>query len=329
MPPFLYLKTKHGKQALNGACCGLLVFMGSKMRLWGDDYGARLGAILSIIVIGFLVAAVLADPGVRHAPMGEDHLPFEETPHPESYPPMAADAAEGASFLHYFGDNHDPTRWYKANLSYPSPHPAWLARHIHFLEDRVELELRRMRVGNKKLAGAEYQRRGLYSFGRYEVVMTPAAGSGTVSALFTHTSEQFGAQHDEIDIEFLGKNLRMVTANYFTDGEPYRYLELPLSFDASEEIHLYAFDWEPDRIRWYVDDQLMHTATHDEHPIPQHPSRIIIQLWSGERAQYEWHGMPTFEDGTRAAYYCVSYLKAGDTGPQCSDSFDPVAANAR
>ena len=57
-------------------------------------------------------------------------------------------------------------------------------------------------------------------------------------------------------------------------------------------------------------------------------SRIIIQLWSGQKEQYQWHGAPTFEDGTRAAYYCLSFLKAGDTGPQCSDSFDPAAANA-
>jgi hypothetical protein len=34
----------------------------------------------------------------------------------------------------------------------------------------------------------------------------------------------------------------------------------------------------------------------------------MIQLWSGQEEQFEWHGVPTFEDGTRAAYYCISYL---------------------
>lgn len=315
-----------------GPVFGRLMYMvGSWVKL-SDDSAPRLGAVLGLGMIALLAGSALAAPVVEHGHSyghaEEAHLPFEPAPIPEGYPPMAPDAAAGASFIHYFGDGHDPTRWYKANMSYPSPHPAWLARHIHFYDDRVELELRRMRVGGKNLAGAEYQRRGLYSFGRIEVVMTPAPGSGTVSAMFTHTSEQFGAQHDEIDIEFLGKNLNMVTGNYFTDGEPYRYLEMPLPFDASKEIHLYAFDWEPDRIRWYVDDALMHTATDEDHPIPQHPSRIMIQLWSGQEEQFEWHGVPTFEDGTRAAYYCISYLKAGDTGPQCSDTFDPVAANA-
>ena len=167
--------------------------MGSWAKIWNDEFGARVGAVLALIAIGLLAASVLANP-----PSLTGHGPerSEKTPRPETYPAMAEDAAKGASFLHHFSDGHDPTRWYKANMSYPSAHPAWLARHIHFLEDRVELELRRMRVGNKTLAGGEYQRRGLYSFGRFEVVMTPAPGSGTVSAMFTHTSEQLGAQDD-------------------------------------------------------------------------------------------------------------------------------------
>ncbi|WP_213268563.1 family 16 glycosylhydrolase [Hyphomonas sp.] len=299
--------------------------MVSWAKVWNEDFGTRIGAGLALVAMALLAASVLVNPLTL---TGHGSEPLGTPPRPESYPAIARDAAEGASFLHYFSEEHDPTRWYKANMSYRSAHPAWLARHIHFLEDRVELELRRMRVGKKTLAGGEYQRRGFYSFGRFEVVMTPAPGSGTVSAMFTHTSEQFGAQHDEIDIEFLGKDLTMVTGNYFTDGEPYRVIEMPLGFDASKEVHLYAFEWEPDEIRWYVNDRLLHTATDEDHPIPQHPSRIIIQLWSGQKGQYKWHGIPTFEDGTRAAYYCLSYLKAGDTGAQCSDTFDPVAANA-
>ncbi|MBY9068489.1 family 16 glycosylhydrolase [Hyphomonas sp. WL0036] len=285
-----------------------------------------LGAVLGLAAIALLAGSVLTAPVVVSA--GWDAPHSEPPPKAEPYPPIAPDADAGASFIHNFGDGHDPTRWYKSNFSYPSAHPAWLARQIHFYDDRVELELRRKRVGDKIFAGAEYQRRGFYSFGRYEVVMTPAPGSGTVSSMFTHTDGNFDEPHDEIDIEFLGKDLTMVTGNYFTDGATYRYLELPLGFDASKEVHLYAFEWTPDEIRWYANDKLLHTATAAEHPIPQTPGRIIINLWTGSKWQYDWHGRPTFPDGTRAAYYCLSFLKAGDTGPQCSDSFDPVAANA-
>lgn len=296
-------------------------------RRLSSSAGSRLYAVLGVTAVSALAASLLENPASAHDGASSQPASIHEPPQPEPFGPIAKDAEEGASFLHNFGDGHDPTRWHKSNLSYPGVHPAWLARQIHFLDDRVELELRRMRVGEKYLAGAEYRRRGFYSFGRFEVVMTPAPGSGTVSSMFTHTHGQFGDPHDEVDIEFLGKNLRMFDANYFTDGEPLG-AEIPLPFDASEEIHLYAFEWEPDQIRWYVDGELKHTATGEDQPIPQSPGRIIINLWSGSPDQFQWHGWPTFEDGTRAAYYCISYQKAGDDSPQCSDTFDPVAANA-
>lgn len=293
---------------------------------WNHD-GARLSAVLGVAVLSLLAAAIAGSRQLSFQTL-VSQPPGEDIPLPEPYTSAAEDTEAGASFVHHFGDGHDPSRWQKSNNLYPSPHPAWLARQIHFLEDRIDLELRRLRVGDKKYAGAEYIRRGFYGFGRFEVVMRAAAGSGTVSAMFTHTHDQFdGDPHDEIDLEFLGKNLRMVTGNYFTNGVQHGVIEMPLPFDASKEIHLYAFEWDRDEIRWYVDDTLLHTASAADHPIPQAPGRYIIHLWSGTEHQHNWHGIPTFKDGVRASYYCLSYQKRGDSAPQCSDTFDPVAAN--
>lgn len=44
--------------------------------------------------------------------------------------------------------------------------------------------------------------------------------------------------NDEIDIEFLGKDLTEMHANYFTDGRPHSGIPIPLGFDASEKVHL-------------------------------------------------------------------------------------------
>lgn len=281
------------------------------------------GGIIALLVLTLPACSGSARPdAAMRAPL---LLPL----HPEYLPQAAPDTDQGASFLQDFAAPHDPARWSRTNSNYRSEmHPAWLSRYIHFRPDRLELELSRRRVGDKRVAGAEYQRRGFYHFGRYEVVMRAAPGSGTVSAMFTHTHGQFDDPHDEIDIEFLGSDLREVTFNYFSDGAQHGLIRIPLPFDASREAHLYAFDWEPDRIRWYVGDTLVHTSTAEDHPIPQSPSRIILQLWSGSPAQFDWHGPPTFSNGTRAAYYCVSFQKAGDHAPQCSDTFDPAAARS-
>lgn len=296
--------------------------------IWGRN-GGRLGAALAIGSIGLLSISVLSGGNAQGIPAQTADLPgTPPQPVMASQPPPANGRETEGSFLHYFSTPHDSKVWYKADFSYPGPHPAWQAKLIHFEEDRVDLELRRKRFGSKKYAGAEYQRFGFYHYGRYEVVMRAAPGSGTVSAMFTHTHDQFGDPHDEIDIEFLGKNLRTLHANYFTGGKSYGSHYIPLGFDASKEVHLYAFEWEPGEIRWYVDGKLKHRAREKDHPIPQAPGRLMIQLWTGSKSQENWHGKPTFEDGTRASYYCLSYLKAGDIAPQCSDNFDAKAANA-
>lgn len=291
------------------------------------DYRSPCGARRVLTIGGAAILTLMLSACSTGDPATGMRSPILLPLHLEHLPPAAPETDRGESFLHHFNSPHDPSRWSQTNLNYPSDmHPAWLARHIHFEPDRLELELSRRRVGNKRIAGAEYQRRGFYHFGRYEVVMRAAPGSGTVSAMFTHTHEQFGDPHDEIDIEFLGKDLRMVTFNYFTDGKQHGVIRVPLPYDASQETNLYAFDWEPDRIRWYVNDTLVHTSTAEDHPIPQSASRLILQLWSGSPDQYDWHGPPTFQNGTRAAYYCLSFQNAGDTSPQCSDTFALAAA---
>lgn len=232
------------------------------------------------------------------------------------------------SFVKHFGGAHDDETWYKSDFYYPdSDHPAWKAELIHFMEDRIELEVRRQKTAYKNIAGAEYQHRGFHHFGRYEVVMQAAPGSGTVSAMFTHTHSQFGDPHDEIDIEFLGKDLTQLHANYFTDGKQHGSIYIPLGFDASKEVHLYAFEWDPGAIRWYVDDRLAYSTKPSDLAIPQSPSRLIVNLWSGTRNQYGWHGRPTFKNGARARFYCISYRAAGDETSQCSDTFDARTFN--
>ncbi|MFN7163984.1 MAG: family 16 glycosylhydrolase [Hyphomonas sp.] len=276
-----------------------------------DGYRIGTFALVAALVLGVLFVAV------------NPRAPEPQAARSAAVPPArVSDRPVAGSFVHHFGSAHDPVHWYKSDFQYPdSDHPAWKADLIHFKHNRIELEVRRERVADKTIAGAEYQRRGFYHYGRYEVVMKPAKGSGTVSAMFTHTHGQFGDPHDEIDIEFLGNRPRELHLNYFTNGRPIGSIYVPLGFDASEEAHLYAFEWEPEAIRWYVGDRLIYTATPADHPIPQAPGRLMVHLWSGGANQIKWHGRPTFKDGVRASVYCLSHQAAGDASRQCSDTF--------
>nr|WP_245668902.1 glycoside hydrolase family 16 protein [Chloroflexus islandicus] len=59
----------------------------------------------------------------------------------------------------------------------------------------------------------------------------------------------------------------------------------------ADDFHLYAVEWEPDEIRWYVDDQLYHTLRREQTPgewVFDHPFFIILNLAVGGN----WPGYP-------------------------------------
>ncbi len=127
-------------------------------------------------------------------------------------------------------------------------------------------------------SGGEFRSKEFYSYGTYEVVMKPISHDGVVSSFFTYTGPSDNNPWDEIDIEFLGKDTTKIQFNYFTNGSGNHEFVYDLGFDASEEFHRYAFEWQPDSITWYVDGEAVHTATKN---IPKTPSKIMMNTWPG------------------------------------------------
>jgi hypothetical protein len=125
-----------------------------------------------------------------------------------------------------------------------------------------------------------------YSFGRFEVVMRAARGSGLISAFFLHRRDPW----QEIDVEVLGRDPTKLLLNvYFNPGEagaPYNYgyqgtpVLVDLGFDAAAAFHTYAIEWDVDELRWFVDDRLVHRRRAGRPtPIPNLPMRLYASLW--------------------------------------------------
>jgi endo-1,3-1,4-beta-glycanase ExoK len=148
-------------------------------------------------------------------------------------------------------------------------------------------------------------------YGLYEARMRSAAGAGLDTGFFTYTGPPFGVpSHDEIDFEFLGKNPHTVQINYFTNGKGQHEYMVPLDFDASQSFHTYAFEWMPDKIRWYVDGKLVH-ETPAGAEIPSNPGRLFLDIWSGSSDEDAWLGHFDYKAPMTADVQWVAFTPAG------------------
>jgi endo-1,3-1,4-beta-glycanase ExoK len=203
-------------------------------------------------------------------------------------PATAPAARGGGSFVETFNMLSD-RRWYVSDAAY---------------KDRA-------------FSCAEIQTRERYGYGTYEVRMRAGAASGLVSAFFTYNGPEDGDRrtNDEIDFEFLGKDTRGVQLNYFTSGTGGHESFEKLGFDASTTTADYALEWLPDRLRWYVNGRLLREVRASaDRPIPSHPSKIMLSIWTGQGHDFEsWLGPAAYPGRPITALYeRVAFTRMGD-----------------
>jgi endo-1,3-1,4-beta-glycanase ExoK len=121
-----------------------------------------------------------------------------------------------------------------------------------------------------------------FLYGYFESRLRIPRGGGLVGAFFTFTRPDGNETWNEIDMEFLGRDPHRLELVYHVAGEAtLQVLELP--FDAAEDFHTYAFEWRPNRIRWYIDNRLVHTSRGGRVGELNRPQRMFASLWNSER----------------------------------------------
>lgn len=288
-------------------------------------FAAAGAAALSLMLGACSPSAAAADPASPGpAPLAE---PAPE-PAPEPVVPLPTVTSgnrPGPAFILHLSKGFDERNQYLSDYVIED---AWNGagfdpNNVHYGKDGATLVIQKRKMKSVNYAGAELQAKGFYGYGRYEAIVKAEAGSGLVSSFFTHTFEQFGDPHDEIDIEFMGRNNRELHLNYFKDGKPIQDHYSSLDFDNSADFHLYAFEWAPDSIKWFVDGKQIFEVHGSKAHIPRASGRVMMNLWTAGDAGLGWTGPREFKDNTSASYKCVSHVPLGKTGRQCSDDFAP------
>ena len=223
----------------------------------------------------------------------------------------------------------------------------WKKNNVHYedgimrlgiTEEKATAWLNDVEVEYNYTAG-EARSQNYYHYGDYEVSMKPSANPGTASTFFVCTGpydvkDGVPNAHDEIDIEFLGKDTTHVQFNFFVDGVGGNEYMYDLGFDAAEEFHTYGFRWEENAITWFVDGEPVYKVTTDTSVeegknvkiVPKLPStagRILTNYWCGNERAWGWMGKYDGETKDNGTTY--QWIKTSAKGAPLNSSTQPPA----
>lgn len=204
---------------------------------------------------------------------------------------LPASAADGSFVETFDGARLDGERWFVSDGWASGDFQTCLfrARNVALADGALVLSMVAGGGGeDRSVSCAEIQTRESFGYGLYEVRMRAAPAPGTVSAFFTYIGPVHDRTHEEVDIEFLGKDTRSVQLNFFSRGRGDNAVDVPLAVDAAEVAREYAFRWAPDAITWYVDGRPVHRIEAGEATLPEPPAKLFLSLWSGR--QEAWLG---------------------------------------
>ncbi len=153
--------------------------------------------------------------------------------------------------------------------------------------------------------GASVRRTQKTGYGRYEAVLQAGRGEGVVTGFFTYSGPYYGTRHDEIDIEFLGRDTTKMHVAWFVDGTLTNKF-IDLGFDAADAPRRYAFEWGPGWIRWYVEDRMIYETTSAQGPVPSVPGYLFANIWAADPSIKAWAGE---SDGTAPSAAKVAQVR--------------------
>jgi len=227
---------------------------------------------------------------------------------------VAAAQSEGSkSFFDGF-DRFDRARWYVSDgwANGEWQNCTWSSRQLKLADGQLTLAFEDRPYKDRDYSCAEVQTHQRFGHGIYEARMRTGAGSGLNAAFFTYIGPADNQPHDEIDFEVLTRDTSQVSLNTYVAGAPRHGTEIAVPGGTEDDFVDYAFIWEEDRIRWYVDGELVHEATGAD-TLPSHPQKIFFSLW-GSDTLTDWMG--PFENPGRVEM-AVDWVAFTELGEDC------------
>jgi len=155
-----------------------------------------------------------------------------------------------------------------------------------------------------------------FTYGYVESRMKFPATQGFFTAFWMLPADPSYAYRSEVDIvEILGDDPRTIFMHYHYNNRSQSHAvnqgkgnngACPVK-DYGTDFHTFGFDWQPDRVAWYIDGVKCSEFTGTTAQIENGPQQIIIDLMVDHKWQQDW--MVTLQDTTLVRALELDYLR--------------------
>jgi endo-1,3-1,4-beta-glycanase ExoK len=224
------------------------------------------------------------------------------------------DMPSGPSFVDDFS-SFNQSRWYVSDGWTNGSHQncTWSKDLIRLSDGALTLGFEKRKLKDRDFGCAEIQTKQRFGYGTYEARMKTDTGSGLNAAFFSYIGPSDKQPWDEIDFEVLTKDTSKVQTNVYIAGKGKNEKLVDVAGGTENAFNDYAFVWEKDRLRWYLNGQLVNTIT-DPAKLPTHAQKIFFSLW-GSDTMTGWMG--PFSDPGRKVTLQVKRVAFTALGQPC------------
>ncbi len=164
----------------------------------------------------------------------------------------------------------------------------------------------------KPYKGGEVYSTQTYSYGRMEMRMRMAIGSGILSTFFTYKngSEMDNTFWEEIDIEVFGKDGAVAWQSNIITGQGTRATSEEIHthpFSLANGYHTYALEWTPDHVAWEIDGVVVRETTGSQVEALENPHSLRFNIWAandeGWVGPFDTESLPQYQFVNWISYY--------------------------
>lgn len=226
----------------------------------------------------------------------------------------AQDIPTSPSFVDDF-KSFDRARWYVSDGWNNGSHQncTWSKGMVQLSDGVLSLGFEKQKLKDRDFVCGEIQTKQRFGYGTYEARIKTDTGSGLNAAFFSYIGPTDKQPWDEIDFEILTKDTSRVQVNAYIDGKGKNEKLVDVAGGTENAFNDYAFVWQKDSLRWYVNGQLVNTIT-DPAKLPTHAQKIFFSLW-GSDTMKGWMG--AFADPGRKLSLQVERVAFTALGEPC------------